>query len=85
MLFIKSPIERLKYNIVESLNVSSIKLFFDNWIYVSNYRNADLDDLPFNGNQRLIAGWWIYCVNSDIVESLNNGLFVDIYTIRMKK
>ena len=49
-------------------------------MYVSNPQNAYFHYLPLYFNQRLITGQQIYLVNDDIVESLNNGLIVDIYT-----
>ena len=74
MLSKKLPIYCLTYNKVESLKVSLIKLSFDNRIYKSNPRNADFDDLPFDGNEKLITRLLMYRVNDDIVFSLNNGL-----------
>ena len=47
---------------------------------VSNPQIFDFDDLPFYGDQRLINGQQIYLINDDIVERLNNGLIVDVYT-----
>ena len=38
-MFKKQPIHCLNDNIVERLKFSSIKLLFDNWIYVSNPQN----------------------------------------------
>ena len=52
-------------------------------MYVSNPWNADFNDLSFYGDQRLITGLQIYCVNYDIVEWLNIGSIVDIYTNQM--
>ena len=49
-------------------------------MYVSNPQNSDFNDLTFDGDQRLITGRQIYFVNDDIVERLNNGFIVDIYT-----
>ena len=48
-------------------------------MYESNTKNANFYDLPFYGDERLIYGRRIYCVNDDIVERLNNGLNIDIY------
>ena len=42
-------------NIVERLKVSSIKRSLDNIIYVSKPQNNDFDDLPFDGDERLIS------------------------------
>ena len=61
------------------LKVSSIRLLFDDWMYISNPQNDDFNNLPFYGDERLITGQWIYCVNYDIVERLNNGLILDAY------
>ena len=46
---------------------------FDNILYKSNPLNTNFDDLPFDGDERLISRWWIYHTHNDIVESLNNG------------
>ena len=83
MLFTKIPIDGLTDNIAERLNISSIKLSFNNWMYVSNHQNEDFDDLPFDCDQRLITVWRIYHLNDDIVEMLNNGLIVEVYMNRM--
>ena len=48
-------------------------------MYGSNPRNDDLDDLHFDGGQRLITRRTIYRVNDDTIERLNNGLIVDVY------
>ena len=52
-------------------------------MYEGNPRNADFDDLTFDGDQRLIYGWQIYRVNEDIVERLDNGSIFDVYTNQM--
>ena len=52
-------------------------------MYVSNPRNADFDELLFYGDQRLISGRRIYCINDDIIERLNNGSIVDIHMNRI--
>ena len=52
-------------------------------MYVSNPQNTDFDELPIYGYQRLIAGGQIYDVNDYIVEMLNNGSILDVYTNRM--
>ena len=49
-------------------------------MYVSNTQNADFDDSPFYGDQKLITGRQIYRINDDIVKCLNNGSIVDVYT-----
>ena len=40
-------------------------------------------NLPIYGDQRLISRRRIYRINTDIVEMLNNGSMVDIYTNQM--
>ena len=49
-------------------------------MYVSNPRDANFDDLIFDGNERLITRWKIYYINDDIVDRLKNGSIVDVYT-----
>ena len=49
-------------------------------MYESNPWNADFDDLSFDGNERFITRQWIYRINDDIIERLNNGSIFDIYT-----
>ena len=49
-------------------------------MYVSNPQEDNFDDLPFDGDERLITLRQIYRTNDDIVERLNNGLIVHIYT-----
>ena len=49
------PIDRLKDNGVEMLKVSLIERYLDNRIYKSNTGNVDFDDLPFDGDNMLIA------------------------------
>ena len=56
---------------------------FDNKIYEINPGNADLDDLPFDGDERLIARQWIYPINDDIIFSLNNGSRIDVKANRI--
>ena len=63
--------------------VSLIERYFDNGMYESNPQNADFDDLPLDGDQRLITRQNIYRIHDDIIEILNNGLIVDIYMNRM--
>ena len=50
---------------------------------VSNPQKANFDDLPFDGDQRLITKQWIYCIHYDIIEMLNNGLVIDVYMNKM--
>ena len=49
-------------------------------MYVSNTLNGDFDELLFDGDERLITRRRIYFINDDIVERLNNGSIVDVYT-----
>ena len=72
-MFKKWPIDILNDNIIEMLKNSSIEQSFDNWMCVINPRNADFDDLPFYCDESLITRRWIYRINDDIVEGLNNG------------
>ena len=51
----KLPIDILTDDIVKNLKVSLIERQFDNYMYVSNSPNANFDDLPFDGDQRLIT------------------------------
>ena len=75
-LLAKWPIDCLTNNIVEGLEVSSIKWPLDNRIGKSNPRNTNLNDLIFDGDERLIARGWLYSINDDIVFRLINGLSV---------
>ena len=79
-MFTKIPIDCLVGNIVEILKVGLIEWSFDNWIYISNFQSANFYDLPFDVDQRLITRQQIYLINDDIVERLNNGFIVDVYT-----
>ena len=56
----KRPIYHLTNNITETLKVSPIKKSLDNRIYKSNTRDAYSDDLPFDGDERLISRWRLY-------------------------
>ena len=66
-------------NILEKLNISSIKRSFENLMYESNPQNYNFNDLPFDGDERLITRLQIYCLNDIVVEMLNNSLIVDVY------
>ena len=86
----KGPIDSLNNNIIKSLKAIMLKVslserFFDNWMCVSNHQNADFDDLTFDGDERLITTWKIYCINCDIVESLNNGSIYDVYSNQIEE
>ena len=72
-LFTKRPIDNLTDNSVERLKVSSVEWSLGNKIYKSNHQNADLDDLPWNGDERLIAIWPIDSINGDVVFISYNG------------
>ena len=84
-LFTKQLIYHLKYNILERLKVSSIKRSFDNIMYKSNSWNADLVDLPFDNDKKLISEYQIYNVNDDIIFRLNNGSIIGTYMNRIKE
>ena len=49
----------------------------------SNDQNFDFDDLPFDNDERLTTRQQIYHINDDIVERLNNGSIVGVYTNKM--
>ena len=49
-------------------------------MYEGNPQNEDFDDSPFDGDETFITRRWIYCINDDIIERLNNGLIVGVYT-----
>ena len=74
----EQPIDNLTNNIHEVLNVSFIKLLLDNRIYESNPRNANFYDLPFEGDERLIARRKINCINDNTIFRLINGSSVYI-------
>ena len=62
------------------LKVSTIERAFDNWMHESNPQYSNFDRLPFDSDERLITRQQIYCINGYIVERLNNGSIVDVYT-----
>ena len=47
-------------------------------MYESNPQNADFDDLPFDGDERLITILQINFINDDIIERLNNDSIIDV-------
>ena len=47
-------------------------------MYASNPWNAGFGYFNFGGDERFITKY-IYCINDDIIEMLNNGLIVDVY------
>ena len=73
MFFTKQPIDCLTNNIIERLKVSFIKISVDTRTHKSDPQNYDFDDLPFDGNERLIAEQQIYRINDDIVFRSKNG------------
>ena len=73
MLFTKQPIDNLTDNSVERLKVNTIKLSLDSLMYEISPRNAEFDDLFFVGDGRLMARWWLYCINDNILFCLING------------
>ena len=48
-------------------------------MYVTNDRNANFDDLTFDGDESFITRQQIYRVHDDTAEMLNNGSIVDVY------
>ena len=54
-------------------------------MYASNPRNANFNDLPFDGDQRLITIQPIDRIYDDIVKSLNNDSVLDIYIYRRQE
>ena len=59
-LFTKQPIDSLTNNSLKMLKVSLIKQSLDNRIYKSSYQNYDFNDLPFDGDERMIARRQLY-------------------------
>ena len=49
-------------------------------MYVSNPRKSNFDDLPFYGGQWIITRRQIDSKNNNVVDSLYNGMIVDVYT-----
>ena len=52
-------------------------------MYLNSHLNDNFDDLPFDGYEMLITRQQIYSIKGDIIERLNNGSIVDVYTNRM--
>ena len=48
-----------------------------------NPQYSNFNDLPFDGDQRLITIRLIYRINDDIVEILNIFLIIGVYTNQM--
>ena len=59
--------------------MSSIEQSLYNRIYESNTQTANFYDLPFDGDERLITIWRIYCINDDTICMLNNGSSAYVY------
>ena len=57
----------------------------DSLTCVHNPQNNNFYYLPFDDDQRLITRQQTYRINDDIVESLNNGLIIDVYTNRIEE
>ena len=72
-LFTKPPIDRSFNNILETLKVSPIELLYDNRISESNPQHSDFDDLPFDGDEGLLARRQLYRVDYHIICRLING------------
>ena len=73
-MFKTQPIDSLTYNSVERFKVSLIKQLLGNRIYESNPQNSDFGDLPFDGDEILIARRRLYHINDDIAFKLFNDL-----------
>ena len=48
-----------------------------------NHQNSDFVYLPFDGDQRLMSRWKIYCVEDAIIFRFNNGSIVYVKTNQM--
>ena len=72
----KTPIDCLNGYSVEGLKVSSVKRSLDNRINEINPQNYDFVDLPFDGDEKLLARIWLYSINDDIIFKLINGLSI---------
>ena len=83
MLFTEQLIDCLTNSIVEWLNVSLAKRFFDKRIFESNHQNSNFDYLPFYGDEMLITNQQIYLIRDYIVFILINGLRIYIKTNRI--
>ena len=49
-------------------------------MYESNPQNADIDDLPFGGDEVLITIQQLYRISDHVVERLGVGLIVEVFT-----
>ena len=68
-LFTKRPIDCLTDNNVEILKVVLIEQSLDYRRYTSNIQKYNFGDLPFDGNEMLIARRQLYCRNDFIIFS----------------
>ena len=69
----KRPVDRLTDNIIERLMINRTEWLLDNRIYESNTKNFDFDNLPFDGDEMLIARRGIYRIDNNIVFRANNS------------
>ena len=51
------------------MKVSLIEKLLDKIIYENNHQNADIEDLPFDGDEWLIARKLLYHINDNIIFS----------------
>ena len=82
-LFKERLIDHLTDKKIESLKVSFFERLLDKKIYESNPRNADYENLPFGGDEKLIARQQLYRINDTIVFRYINGSSVYVKTNRM--
>ena len=68
-MFIERPIYRLTDNKVKGLKVGFIEQSLNNRRYEINPQNENFDDLPFDGDERLIARRQLYCINDNMLFS----------------
>ena len=66
-MFIERPIYRLTDNKVKGLKVSFIEQSLNNRRYEINPQNENFDDLPFDGDESLIARRQLYCINDNML------------------
>ena len=67
-------------NIIERLKFCLVTILFNNLMYESNPQNADIDDLPFGGDELLITIQQLYRISDHVVERLGVGLIVEVFT-----
>ena len=68
-LFTQQTIYCLTDNKLERLKVSLTKWSLDNRRHKSNHQNDDFYDLPFDGDEMMIARQLLYCINDIIIFS----------------